>query len=159
MAIADTYVVTVLLDVNETQDVDDRAESRSHIVADRSSGQAVIIDAVIENVERDIRITKKLGLTIRFVIETHIHVDHLTGASLIKKRTGAQNDTIVYPEHDYQGRASSTIGEEKQFNERLNLSINKETFVEMMDRRKTPRPAKMDIAIPANMRAGRMIGP
>ena len=50
MAIADTYVVTVLLDVNETQDVDDRAESRSYIVADRNSGQAIIIDIVIENI-------------------------------------------------------------------------------------------------------------
>ena len=64
---------------------------------------------------------------------------------------------MVYPGHDYQGRVSSTIGEEKQFNERLNLSINKDSFVEIMNRRKTPRPAKMDIAIPANMRAGRMV--
>ena len=245
MAIADTYVVTVLLDVNETQDVDDRAESRSYIVADRNSGQAIIIDTVIENIERDLRITKELGLTLLFAIETHIHADHITGASLIKERTGAQivygggakgvvtgvdqflfedealrfgntvltalatpghtdgctsyvlpgavftgdvlfirgngrtdlqggsaeklfdsvrkklftlpDDTIVYPGHDYQGRVSSTIGEEKQFNERLNLSINKGTFVEMMNRRNTPRPAKMDGAIPANMSAGRMV--
>jgi sulfur dioxygenase len=86
----DTYVVTVLLDVNETQDVDDRAESRSYIVADRRSGQAVIIDAVLENVERDLRISKELGLIIRFAVETHVHADHITGASLIKERTGAQ---------------------------------------------------------------------
>jgi glyoxylase-like metal-dependent hydrolase (beta-lactamase superfamily II) len=32
------------------------------------------------------------------------------------------DDTIVYPGHDYDGRISSTIGEEKRFNERLNLS-------------------------------------
>ncbi|MGC4098370.1 MAG: hypothetical protein QM706_14745 [Nitrospira sp.] len=51
MATSDTYIVTVLLDVNETQDVDDRAESRSYIVADRQSRQAVIIDAILENVE------------------------------------------------------------------------------------------------------------
>jgi glyoxylase-like metal-dependent hydrolase (beta-lactamase superfamily II) len=93
MAITDTYVVTVLLDVNETQEVDDRAESRSYIVANRNSGQAIIIDAVIENVERDLRITKELGFTLLFAIETHIHADHITGASLIKERTGAQ---IVY---------------------------------------------------------------
>lgn len=69
------------------------------------------------------------------------------------------DDTMVYPGHDYQGRVSSTIKEEKEFNERLNLSIDKGTFVEMMNRRKTPRPAKMDIAIPANMSAGRIVGP
>ena len=245
MAINDSYTVTVLLDVNDAQDIDDRSESRSYIVADRDSGKAVIIDAVIENVERDVRIIKELGLTLVFAVETHIHADHITGASLLKDRTGAQivygggaagvvtgadlflpegqelrfgnstmralatpghtdgcmsyvlsgavftgdtlfirgngrtdfqggsaeklfesvrhklfalpDDTLVYPGHDYHGRVSSTIGEEKQFNERLNLSINKDTFVEMMNRRHTPRPAKMDIALPANMRAGRMV--
>ncbi len=234
MAISTTYIVTVLLDVNEIQDVDDRAESRSYIVGDRESKQAVIIDAVIENVERDLRLLNELGLTLRFAVETHIHADHITGASAIKDRTGAQivygagakgevtgadlflfegealrlgqtsltalatpghtngctsyvllfirgngrtdfqggspeklfdsvrkklfalpDDTIVYPGHDYQGRVSSTIGEEKRFNERLNLSIDRAAFVDMMNRRNVPRPAKMDIAIPANMRAGR----
>ena len=68
------------------------------------------------------------------------------------------DDTIVYPGHDYHGRVSSTIGEEKRFNERLNLSTDRDTFVEIMNRRTMPRPAKMDIAMPANMKAGRMAG-
>lgn len=88
-----TYTVTILLDVNDTQDVDDRAESRSYLVADGESGEAVIIDSVIENVERDIRIVKELGLTLLFAVETHVHADHITGASLLKDRTGAR---IVY---------------------------------------------------------------
>jgi sulfur dioxygenase len=66
------------------------------------------------------------------------------------------DDTIVYPRHDYNGCLSSTIGEEKRFNERLNLSIDKQAFVELMQRRIMPRPAKMDLALPANMRAGRI---
>ena len=93
MAIGTTYSITVLLDVNEIQDVDDRAESRSYIVADRESKQAAIIDAVIENVERDLRLINELGLTLCFAIETHIHADHITGASAITDRSGAQ---IVY---------------------------------------------------------------
>ncbi|MBX3234915.1 MAG: hypothetical protein KF814_02075 [Nitrospiraceae bacterium] len=42
MAAGHTYTVTELLDVNESQDVDDPAESRSYIVRDRESGQAII---------------------------------------------------------------------------------------------------------------------
>ncbi|HEX6826634.1 MAG TPA: MBL fold metallo-hydrolase, partial [Nitrospiraceae bacterium] len=78
--------------------------------------------------------------------------------SVHKKLFALPDDTIVYPGHDYTGRVSSTIGEEKKFNERLNLSINREKFVEIVNRRKMPRPAKMDIALPANMKAGRMAG-
>ena len=244
MAVRATYTVTPLLDVNAMQDVDDRAESRTYIVGDRDSGKAVIIDAVIENVERDLHIIKELSWTLLYTIETHIHADHITGASMVKDRTGAKivygagvegmvtgvdvfmregqelrfgnttiqalatpghtdsctsyvlpgavftgdcmlirgngrtdfqggsaeklfdsvrkklfmlpDDTIVYPGHDYSGRVSSTIGEEKKFNERLNLWIDRDTFVDIMNGRTMPRPAKMDIALPANMKAGRM---
>jgi glyoxylase-like metal-dependent hydrolase (beta-lactamase superfamily II) len=240
----ESYTVTVLLDVNDVQDVDDRAEARTYLVSDCRSGKAVIIDAVLENVERDCKVIKKLGLTLLFALETHIHADHVTGASLLKDRTSAQivyggaakgmvtgadrflleseplpigdtcihglatpghtdgctsyvvpgavftgdalfiggngrtdlqggsaeklfdsvrrklfalpDETIVYPGHDYGGRVSSTIGEEKQWNERLNLSISKATFIEIMNARKVPPPAKMSVAIPANMQAGRI---
>ena len=45
--------------------------------------------------------------------------------SVRKKLFALPDATIVYPGHDYHGRVSSTIGEEKQFNERLNLSIDR----------------------------------
>jgi len=89
----DTYTVTALLDVNEAQDIDDRAEARTYLVADRDSGRAVIIDSVLENIERDCTVVRQLGLTLLYAVETHVHADHITGASLIKDRTGAQ---IVY---------------------------------------------------------------
>jgi sulfur dioxygenase len=63
MTIDQSDTVTVLLDVNEQQDIDDRAESRTYIVADRESGKAVIIDAVVDNVERDLITVKASGLT------------------------------------------------------------------------------------------------
>src|SRR6185295_8531547 len=89
VAMSDPYTVTVLLDVNGMQDIDDRAESRTYIVADRDSGKAIIIDAVIENLERDLKIIEELGLTLIFAVETHIHADHITGAWKMKDRTGA----------------------------------------------------------------------
>ena len=52
---------------------------------------------------------------------------------------------MVYPGHDYNGRVSSTIGEEKRWNERLNLSVSKAAFLEMMKGRRVPPPAKKDI--------------
>lgn len=113
-----TYRVTVLLDVNDVQDVDDRAESRSYIVADLGSGQAVIIDAVIENVERDVRLVKELGLTLVYAVETHIHADHITGASLLKDRTGAQ---IVYG----AGAASLVTGADLFLQDRQTLRFGK----------------------------------
>ncbi len=244
MAISVSYTVTALLDVNVQQDIDDRAESRTYIVADHNSRKAVIIDAVIENVARDLKIIKELGLILTFAVETHLHADHITGASIIRDRTGAKivyggsveglvtgvdmflhdgqelrfgtttmqalatpghtdsctsylipgtvftgdslmirgngrtdfqggsaeklfdsvrkklfalpDDTIVYPGHDYNGRVSSTIGEEKQFNEHLNLSINRGKFVKIMKGRKLPSPAKMNVALIANLKAGRI---
>ena len=140
MAVA--YFVTVLLDVNSVQDVDDRAESRSYIVADRESGAAAIIDAILENVERDTALLNELNLTLAYALETHIHADHITGACIRAMITTAAS--------------LPPSGEEKRFNERLNLSIDKAAFATMMGQRRTPLPARMDIAIPANMRAGRM---
>ncbi|HZC80456.1 MAG TPA: MBL fold metallo-hydrolase, partial [Nitrospiraceae bacterium] len=101
MAARVTYTVTILLDVNGMQDIDDRAESRTYIVADRDSGKAIIIDAVIENVERDLKIIDELGLTLVYAVETHIHADHITGASILKDRTGAH---IVFG-----GRAKGSV--------------------------------------------------
>jgi sulfur dioxygenase len=76
--------------------------------------------------------------------------------SVRKKLFALPDDTTVYPGHDYTGRVSSTIGEEKQFNERLNLSTSIEKFVEIMNGGKMPQPAKMNIALTANMKAGRI---
>jgi len=75
MGTSESYSVTVLLDANDTQDIDDRAEARTYIVSDRKSGTAIIIDAVLENVERDCKVIRDLGLTLLFAVETHIHAD------------------------------------------------------------------------------------
>lgn len=60
----------------------------------------------------------------------------------------------VYPAHDYKGWTSSTIGEEKQWNPRLQVSSAKE-FADIMNNLNLPDPKKMDTAIPANLLCGR----
>ena len=52
------------------------------------SGQAVLIDPVLETVERDKALVEQLGLKLNCVIDTHIHADHLTGAHRLKQLTG-----------------------------------------------------------------------
>lgn len=62
-------------------------------------------------------------------------------------------DTLVYPAHDYQGRTSSSILEEKLFNPRLQVSSQAE-YIEQMEALKLDPPAKMHIALPANIGCG-----
>ncbi|MSP55886.1 MAG: MBL fold metallo-hydrolase [Myxococcales bacterium] len=62
----------------------------TYLLADRKSGEAVIIDPVLETVERDLRNIRELGLTLLWSLETHVHADHVTGAAVLKDRTGCQ---------------------------------------------------------------------
>ena len=58
--------------------------------------EAVIIDPVLENVENYISLLKDLDLKLVKVIDTHIHADHVTGASKLKQST---NCTTIMGEH------------------------------------------------------------
>jgi len=61
---------------------------------------------------------------------------------------------FVYPAHDYDGRTVSTIGEEKMFNPRIGGGAREEDFVGYMTNLGLPHPKQLEIAVPANMRAG-----
>ena len=64
-------------------------------------------------------------------------------------------DCVVYPGHDYEGRTSSTIGEERRFNARLGGEATERDFVGYMENLALPHPKLLDVAVPANMRCGR----
>lgn len=61
---------------------------------------------------------------------------------------------VVYPGHDYDGRTSSTIGEERKHNPRIGGSAREEDFVGYMKNLGLPHPKQLAVALPANMRAG-----
>jgi rhodanese-related sulfurtransferase len=63
-------------------------------------------------------------------------------------------DCVVYPAHDYDGRTSSTIGEEKAWNPRIGGGAREEDFVGYMMNLGLPHPKQLAVAVPANMRAG-----
>lgn len=217
----------------------------TYLLGDPASKEAVIIDPVVEMAERDVKLLDELGLKLKYVLDTHVHADHITASGEIRKRTGAKigissaydlscpdlhiedgqkinfgnhtiiaihtpghtsgclsyrignmvftgdallikgcgrtdfqggsseklfqsvreklfalpDDTVVYPAHDYRGFTKTTIGFEKQLNPRLNVSISKEQFVEIMANLKLayPKlayPKKIQEAVPANLLCG-----
>ena len=214
----------------------------SYLLWDEVSKEAAIIDAVLEQVDRDALHIKELGLTLKYCFETHIHADHITGAGPLRDLTGAlvavhknshaacadimatdgdvfklgeqeisilhtpghtntdityliegaaftgdtlfvrdcgrtdfqlgsneemyhsitqklfslPDDTVVYPAHDYKGLTQSTIGEEKQFNNRVGAGKSYEEFAAIMDSLDLPNPKRLDVSVPGNMMCGKI---
>jgi len=65
------------------------------------------------------------------------------------------DDCTLYPGHDYEGRTSSTIGEERAHNPRIGGGAREEDFVGYMKNLGLPHPKQLAVALPANMRAGK----
>jgi glyoxylase-like metal-dependent hydrolase (beta-lactamase superfamily II) len=69
---------------------DEATWTYTYLLADEQSKEAIMIDAVIEQVERDVKLIQELGLTLKYAVDTHVHADHITGAGLLRERTGCQ---------------------------------------------------------------------
>merc|ERR1711936_1044697 len=78
----------------------------TYLLADSLSKEAVLIDPVIELSERDASLVKELGLKLKYVMNTHVHADHITGTGILKKllpgvqsvistKSGAEADVLV----------------------------------------------------------------
>jgi sulfur dioxygenase len=218
---------------------DHTSSTYTYVVASRKGGEALVIDPVLENVERYIKLMEELDLKLVKVIDTHIHADHISGMAELRDRTNCvtimgdatpsdvvsmqvkdnddiaiegiklkalhtpghtndsysylmndrifsgdtllirgtgrtdfQNgdpydsynsiferllklpeDTLLYPAHDYKGDTVSTIGEEKKFNPRLQVS-SAEEYANIMNNLNLPDPKMMDIAVPGNLKLG-----
>ncbi len=218
---------------------DNKSSTYTYLIASAKGREAVIIDPVIENVESYIKLLRELDLKLVKVIDTHIHADHVTGASKLKQatncytlmgehtpadaveikvkddeiikidqieikamytpghtsdsysflmdnylfsgdtllingtgRTDFQNgsskdaynsifnrllklpeDTTLYPGHDYNGKVSSTIGNEKKFNPRLQVR-NVDEYVELMSNLNLAKPKLIDVNVSRNIKLG-----
>ena len=62
----------------------------TYIIGDNKTKEAAIIDPVIETIERDLKLLKELELKLIYVLDTHVHADHITASDEIRKRTGAK---------------------------------------------------------------------
>ena len=221
------------------QEFDTKTSTYTYIIASAKGREAVIIDPVLENVEDYINILKELNLKLVKVIDTHIHADHITGASKLKQVTncttimgehtpadtveikvkddeiinidnlkiksmytpghtsdsysflldnylftgdtllingtgrtdflnGSSKDaynslfnnllklpeeTLVYPGHDYNGKFSSTIGNEKKFNPRLQVKSVDE-YVDIMSKLNLTKPKMIETNVSRNIKLG-----
>jgi sulfur dioxygenase len=61
----------------------------TYFLVDRATREAMAIDSVDRQVERDLALIRRLDLRLRYALETHAHADHITGAARLIEATGA----------------------------------------------------------------------
>src|SRR5688500_6257769 len=69
---------------------DPQSSTYTYLLADPASREAVLIDPVFEQARRDAALVQELGVKLKFTLETHVHADHVTAASLLKQKLGSR---------------------------------------------------------------------
>jgi sulfur dioxygenase len=57
-----------------------RSSTYTYLLACPDSKEAILIDPVVDTVDRDAEIITELGFTLKYAANTHCHADHITGA-------------------------------------------------------------------------------
>ncbi len=70
--------------------IDLDSSTYTYILADSDSLHGIIIDSVLGNIERDLQTLHDLGIKLQWILETHVHADHITGAYQLREKTGAK---------------------------------------------------------------------
>ena len=69
---------------------DNETSTYTYLIADENTKEAALVDPVIEQVERDLKLIQELGLNLRYCLETHIHADHVTGTGKLRELTSCE---------------------------------------------------------------------
>lgn len=78
----------------------------TYLIADPQTQEALLVDPVLEQVDRDRKLLTELGLTLKYCLETHIHADHITGTAQLRESTGCQG---IVPENAHAACADRLI--------------------------------------------------
>ncbi len=62
----------------------------TYLLADETTREAVMIDPVIENVDRDLALLRELDLRLTHALDTHVHADHVTALGTLRDKTGCK---------------------------------------------------------------------
>ena len=66
---------------------DTTSSTFTYLLASRHGGEALIIDPVLDRVDRYIQLLRELDLRLVKAIDTHLHADHITGLEALRERT------------------------------------------------------------------------
>jgi glyoxylase-like metal-dependent hydrolase (beta-lactamase superfamily II) len=69
---------------------DPETSTYTYLLADDESREAVLIDTVREQLERDTTLLEELGLKLTHTLETHVHADHVTASGLLRDSQGSK---------------------------------------------------------------------
>ena len=66
---------------------DHASSTYTYLLAGASGGQALIIDPVLDRVDRYIQLLDELDVRLVKALDTHVHADHVTGLGALRDRT------------------------------------------------------------------------
>jgi glyoxylase-like metal-dependent hydrolase (beta-lactamase superfamily II) len=69
---------------------DTRSSTYTYVLFDESTREALIIDPVDEQIERDLGVLRQYGLKLLWTVETHAHADHITSAGQLAELAGPE---------------------------------------------------------------------
>jgi sulfur dioxygenase len=70
---------------------DPASSTYTYLLGDKPGGRAIIVDPVREQAQRDLGMVRALGLSLDWIVESHVHADHVTGALALRESTGARS--------------------------------------------------------------------
>jgi len=76
--------------MNPLQLFDEASSTYTYVLFDEQTRDALIIDPVDAQLDRDLGVLRQYGLKLVWTVETHAHADHITSAGLLAEHTGAR---------------------------------------------------------------------
>jgi Zn-dependent hydrolases, including glyoxylases len=86
------------------------SSSYTYLLGCEATGEALLIDPVLDMIDRDMALVSELGLRLVASVETHVHADHLTAAWELRRRGGCR---VAYPAAEGVACADVQVAEEQ----------------------------------------------